>query len=220
MINHAFLSGFAVWGGGFITSSFGHIEVKSKAAMAVIQLRELQADVRVAALRQKGIVGDEAADWYRIVSVCPYDSPSVFSLHCCITAAFQHVTTLLLLSVLPASGFPSITTPKSTASSSSWLLTPCSLSGAWAACGPPLLPLICLCTDKRVCSSSLTAKLFFWISNLSNQSRWRRSKARGSVRRGTARTLLRWPFMSMAAGQLPPVFPTETPPSPPRGYRR
>lgn len=83
----------------------------------------------------------------------------------------------------------------------------------WLFFFPPLLPLICLCTDKRVCSSSLTAKLFFWIRNLSNQSRWRRSKARGSVRRGTARTLLRWPFMSMAAGQLPPVFPTETPPS-------
>lgn len=151
--------------------------------------------------------------------VCPHDSTPVFTLHCCITAAFQHVTTLLLLCLTRKW----ISQYYNSKIRWSWPHMCDSSNRALSQVlelhvpvfSPSLLPLICLCTDKCVCSSSLTAKLFFWISNLSNQSRWRRSKAWGSVRRGTARTLLRWPFMSMAAGQLPPVFPTETPPSPP-----
>lgn len=39
----------------------------------------------------------------------------------------------------------------------------------------------------------------FWINNLSNRSHWHNSKPTRSVWRGTARLLLRWPFMSVAA---------------------
>lgn len=80
----------------------------------------------------------------------------------------------------------------------------------------PLLICVYLYKEKYVCSS-FDCQTIYWINNLSNQSQWRSAKASRPAwnstdrARGTARMLLRWPSMSMAAAQLSWIFYLRSP---------
>lgn len=74
---------------------------------------------------------------------------------------------------------------------------------------PPSIPvLIFIKRQMFVAQSSFDCQAIYWINNLSNQSQWHSSKRSKPAwnstdrARGTARMLLRWPTMSMAAAQL------------------
>lgn len=126
------------------------------------------------------------------------DSPLILSLDSCQHAYFLYVTILSVThqseTVFPASP---ITCPLHHPTVNLTRIMP-SLSCFCGKCLCFSNSFPKLCTENYVFASA-GGQINFWISNLSNRSHWRNSKATRPVWRGTARLLLRWPFMSVAA---------------------
>lgn len=112
----------------------------------------------------------------------------------------------LLLTTLKPHGVPSITTD-TYHSTDLWYHAPVTVTSSVQF---SLFFLMYVWTEKYVCSS-FDSQTSFWINNLLNQSHWHSSKTWRPVWRGTARMLLRWPFMSMAAAQLSCIFYLSSP---------
>lgn len=150
------------------------------------------------------------------------DSPLILSLDSCLHAYFLYVTTLSVTHQSEtAARLPSITHHMPTASSYSKSDSHRAQFKLLLGKMPPFSVEKCLCfsnsspklwTENYVFASA-GGQINFWISNLSNRSHWRNSKATRPVWRGTARLLLRWPFMLVAA-QRPFLLCLRSPISP------